>query len=514
MSIMKRLACTLLAAVLLVSLFPLSAILLPPVYDETFTAELPAKVEILKNGENASRRIILLGGSGVVFGADSGLIEENLTDCEVVNFGMYAALGTEVMLELCAPHLHEGDVVVIMPELSEQTLSDYFHPELYSQALEGRDGEFWSLLAPLNSDYQTMLLGHSFSFLTRKASLLISDDKPTGSGIYRRSAFNERGDLDEAVMEAEASHNIMPGGVDESAMINLENLEPTDEFIEAVQAFAEKAEGAGAAVYFHLPPVNEAAIVAEAAETAEAAEAAGAESAAVKKRAVTKWCLEFSEESGLEILGEPGESLMASGWFYDTNFHPNAEGRKLFSALLIEELRDLLGDKKTSSVDVAGEAPALNESVTGNLSSEDAIYFVYEIENETAILTGLTEEGKRQEKLEIPATVTLSDGAENSTSGQSTTLIPVTRLAAGALEGATVNELYVQDMTLTLEDGCLDGAKNLEAVHLASENPGNYLVGYDLLRGTGARVKVAAEAYTEYLTDYRWSVYTDRIDQE
>ena len=99
---------------------------LPAQYGDTFMGELKYKVELLKN--TPSPRIILVGGSGVAFGEDSALMERELPGYSVVNFGMYAALGTMVMLDLSKPYIRERDIVILIPEQQAQTLSDWFDP--------------------------------------------------------------------------------------------------------------------------------------------------------------------------------------------------------------------------------------------------------------------------------------------------------------------------------------------------------------------------------------------------
>ena len=96
------------------------AFCLPPIYDETYLAALQEKTELLQSIEGP--RVILVGGSGAAFALRSDLLEQEL-GLPVINDGLYAGLGTTVMLDLVKPHLHEGDIVVFLPEQSAQTLS-------------------------------------------------------------------------------------------------------------------------------------------------------------------------------------------------------------------------------------------------------------------------------------------------------------------------------------------------------------------------------------------------------
>ena len=112
--------------------------LLPAQYRETFPGELAVKCELLAQDAEKTR-LVLVGGSAAAFGVDSALLEEQLPQYKVVNFGLYAALGTRVMLDLSEPLLREGDLVVVLPEQQQQTLSDHLGAQTLWQAA---DGEF------------------------------------------------------------------------------------------------------------------------------------------------------------------------------------------------------------------------------------------------------------------------------------------------------------------------------------------------------------------------------------
>ena len=109
---------------------------LPAQYDESFLGELGDKCTLL--AESESPRIVLVGGSSLAFGVDSTLLEQEFPGYRVVNFGLYAALGTQLMLELSDGQFRAGDIVILSPEQQEQTLSCYFNAESTWQALDGR----------------------------------------------------------------------------------------------------------------------------------------------------------------------------------------------------------------------------------------------------------------------------------------------------------------------------------------------------------------------------------------
>ena len=74
---------------------------LPAQYGETFLGELSAQVDRLS--ESRGQRIILVGGSSVPFSLRCDLLEAALPGYTVIDFGLYADIGTSVMLELLEP---------------------------------------------------------------------------------------------------------------------------------------------------------------------------------------------------------------------------------------------------------------------------------------------------------------------------------------------------------------------------------------------------------------------------
>ena len=91
---------------------------LPAQYEETFLGEMKYKMDRLKETASLSeassspvafRRVILVGGSSIPFGFKTALATEALPDLTFVDFGMYADMGTVVMLDWLRPYIKEGD---------------------------------------------------------------------------------------------------------------------------------------------------------------------------------------------------------------------------------------------------------------------------------------------------------------------------------------------------------------------------------------------------------------------
>jgi hypothetical protein len=162
--------------------------MLPPQYSNTFVGELDEKYNRLM--EIDEPKIVVVGGSSVAFGLESEIIEE-YTGMPVVNFGLYAALGTKVMLDLSKGGINEGDIVVLAPELDPQTMSMYFSSETALQAIDDQPSMIFSL--DINNVFS--VIGAMFKHVGQKLEYM-RDGAPNPSGVYNSKNFNEYGDLE------------------------------------------------------------------------------------------------------------------------------------------------------------------------------------------------------------------------------------------------------------------------------------------------------------------------------
>lgn len=428
--------------------------LLPDIYGETFMGELGEKVRLLE--ETEGERIIIVGGSGAAFGVDCALLERELDGYFAVNFGMYAALGTTVMLDLSENLLREGDIVILMPEENAQTLSDYFAPDIMWQGL---DGDF-RLLGRLPGEKLERLAGAFPAFAAAK----LRGDRPRPEGIYRRASFGERGDI-----SAPIAGNVMPGGFDASAPVDFSLLDADEAFVSRVNEYARSARAAGAEVWFAFCPVNSLAVKGSAGEL----------------------YLRLSEKLELPFIGDPADSVMEPEWFYDTNYHLNSAGKTVFTHRLIGAVKAMLRDPSPTDISLP-QPPEMKTGESYSGDDSDAEYFIAE----KGVITGLTDEGRGREALTVPTHI----------SGE-----PVHTIAEGAFSGSGAREIVLQPNVRTIADGAFDGASRLERITLESADPASCRVGYDLMRGTDADIYVPKEALTEYKTDYFWSVYAGRV---
>lgn len=441
------------------------AFCLPPMYDETYLAALQEKTELLQSIEGP--RVILVGGSGAAFALRSDLLEQEL-GLPVINDGLYAGLGTTVMLDLVKPHLHEGDIVVFLPEQSAQTLSTYFNAEAFWQACDGGTHPIGSL----NAQQRGALIGAFLPFAAAKAKLFFAGEKPHGETVYARAAFNAYGDMAAAGRE----RNAMPLGYDPNQPISFDPALPTDAFFASVNDFSTACDRAGATLLFGFCPMNAAAL-----DEHEAAR-------------IPAYCAALETKLDCPLLGSPEASVMDAAWFYDTNFHLNEAGQIAYTARLASQLKEYLHLDAPVLIDIPFASIGPEAELFAEASDD---LFHYARTADGWLVFGLTDAAKAQTVLTVP------DAYES---------LPVQGLGEHALAGATVLEtLRLGANIALLPDGVFGDCPHLKRIELNNPSPGTCPVGRGLLEGTDALVTVPKEAFSAYATNYFWSVHVDRL---
>lgn len=402
------------------------ALCLPARYEETFLGELKVKCRLLE--ETEGKRIILVGGSGIAFGYDSSMLEQQFPEYHVINFGMYAGLGTKVMLDLSQDAVREDDIVILSPEQEAQTLSDYFNGESMWQAADGD----LSLLLKIKRENWGQMLGALPSFAAEKLRYYLKGMNPEPEGVYRRAVFNAYGDIDTDLCE----RNIMPQGYDINTPVRFTQDVWQEEFIEYMNDYADCLKQKGAYVWYRFCPVNE---------------------LAVEEDEISAYYEALQEKLTFPIIGNPHDSVMDAGWFYDTNFHLNLKGKAANTIQCIRDIKAMLGD----SSQIAYEPPKKPElpKETGNAFSDAS-----------KILSSEVYAGNEEiQKVTIPEEIS------------------------------------------SIEDGAFEGCSRLQAIILENAHPSEIRPGQELLRGTDADIYVKDEVLSDYRLNYFWSIYAGRI---
>ena len=351
------------------------AVLTPPIYEDTFVGVLDEKYERLNSVEG--EKIVVIGGSSVAFGLDSDLLEK-YTGMPVVNFGLYAALGTKLMLDLSLSGIGKGDVVVISPEMDAQTLSLFFNAETAWRGIEGNP----SMLFSIGFDNISEMLGGAFVYAGEKLSgKHASEDE----SVYLAKYFDEYGDFSGYPRH----ENKMLAYYDTNTPIELRRAaygEELSDFIDYLNKYIAKCRLRGAEVYFSYGPMNSLAI---------------SEASTPDERA--KLCEYLESEIDCEFITELDLAIFDPGYFFDTNFHLNDAGMRARTLRLSRDLRLACGivGPVVEDEPPAPELPFVDVEFLGY--DENSRYFTYELLPMGAYaIVGLSDEGRTMESLTLP----------------------------------------------------------------------------------------------------------------
>lgn len=337
----RRIVATALAVILAEQVFFLiCGFGLPVQFGDTFMGELKSKYERLK--ETSGKRIVLVGGSGVAFDCDSALMDDFFPSYEIVNFGMYAGLGTKAVMDLFENYIHEGDIVILSPEQSEQTFSDYFNGEYMWQAADGAFG----MLRDLKSENFEAMLGNFPRFALEKLNYVMKGQKPQADSIYQKKSFNTYGDIELDTCR----ENILPNGYDVNQKVRFTEDVVQPEFMDYMNDWAKRLEKKGAVVWYRYCPVNKLSV--------EDMDDLAAYDVFLRQK------LDFP------VIGNPENSLMEAEWFFDTNFHLNQPGKEVNTVQLIRDMKAMLGDDRAVTV----ELPEKPHRTWGEVSAETRIW--------------------------------------------------------------------------------------------------------------------------------------------
>lgn len=337
----RRIVATALAVILAEQVFFLiCGFGLPVQFGDTFMGELKSKYERLK--ETSGKRIVLVGGSGVAFDCDSALMDDFFPSYEIVNFGMYAGLGTKAVMDLSENYIHEGDIVILSPEQSRQTLSNYFNGEYMWQAADGAFG----MLRNIKSENFETMLGNFPRFALEKLNYVMKGQKPQTDSIYQKKSFNTYGDIELDTCR----ENILPNGYDVNQKVRFTEDVVQPEFMDYMNDWAKRLEKKGAVVWYRYCPVNKLSV--------EDMDDLAAYDVFLRQK------LDFP------VIGNPENSLMEAEWFFDTNFHLNQPGKEVNTVQLIRDMKAMLGDDRAVTV----ELPEKPHRTWGDVSAETRIW--------------------------------------------------------------------------------------------------------------------------------------------
>ena len=459
------------------------------VYGNVFVAALGDKYDRLLSSEG--EKIVVVGGSSVAFGLDSARLSQR-TGMDVVNFGLYATLGSKVMLDLSEDGLKSGDIVIFAPELNAQTMSMYFGAKSAWQAIDANH----SLYDTINEHNGQDLEDAKEDFIAEKLEYL-ADGAPNPSGVYTRANFNKYGDV-----SYDRPYNTMTLGYDPNTIFNLDPSEFSLEFIEYFNSYCERMKERGVTVYFSFCPINSLSL-----------------GEGVTEESIDELNVFFHENLNCTVISDLNDYIMDWGYFYDTNLHLNEAGVIARTERLANDLRVAhgMGDEITVSIPTPpGIDPALGGGGEGSDTNSDLFIFEDETMPDGTVvgvkIVGVSDAGKAfsGKELRLPAGV---DGKR------------VLRISADSLAGLTVDDLYIGDGMSYIDDAAFRGA-SIKKIYLEFDctsctvsTPSNddkaAADGFGFMKGApeGCLIVCPEEYRNNYREDYTWSHYYKYFEQ-
>ena len=486
---MKKRIIKLIALVLIVfaplGIFALYADTLPDAYEKTYLGAFDEKYTRLYSAEG--KKIIFIGGSSLPFGLRSDLLENELGgEYEVINFGLYATLGTKFMMDMARDAISEGDIVILCPETAVQTYSLYFNPDATLQALGGLS----TLYTKLSLGDCVALAHNYFEYSFDRIGYARNNNAPDPVGIYRADSLNGYGDI-----SVDRPNNIMNNGYDSNMEIYTDDRLLDGEFIEYVNDYIADARKKGAEVYFNYSPIN---------------------CLAIRSSSQTRAEFETSLKNSLdcELLGTIEDYLIDERYFYDTNFHLNCAGAIYFSNMLALSLKRVLGMEQTTTLEIPAPPPLEADvtvdveigaekvpfdKYTGEPNIDYADIFEYKQSGATYKIVGVKDEYKSVKEVILPSVY----------NGKN-----VTAVEADAFFGcADLEKIHIGKTYKSLSQGAFNGCAALEGVYLYAMD-GNKIIPpiENLLDGAPDSVKIYVPEGSNYSTGYTWSKYLDRFE--
>lgn len=447
------------------------------VYKNVFVAALGDKYERLISIKEP--KIAVVGGSSVAFGLNSALIARHL-DREVVNFGLFATLGSKIMLDLSEDGLNEGDIVVFAPELDEKTLSLYFGARAAWQAIDASPALYDTVWTHNGEELQA----EEESFIEEKKSYK-EDGAPDPSGVYNRRNFNAYGDI-----LYDRPYNTMALGYDPNTIFDLKPEIMSEDFLAYFNNYCARLREKGITVYFSFCPINDKSLAED----------------------TTPESLDAMEQYLIDNLNCPVISsiedyIMDWGYFYDTNLHLNNAGVTARTETLINDLRAEMGIPGDVILDIP-EPPGLEGSGAVDGDNTHANLFTYELmKNGDTVLgakiVGLSEAAASFTGKELTIPASTDDGT------------PVILIEGDVLGGLkTVEKITIGANIGSMADAAFRGCDALREIHVefgteclvsvpGEKEPAGLMEGAP----TGCLIYCDEKYREDFLNHYTWQHY-------
>ncbi len=279
---------------------------LPAMSRGSLMGSILIKQQLAENTPGA--RILVVGGSSVPYSIQCEVIQQQ-TGMPCIAMGATAYLGLEYYLSLLEDHLHQGDLVILAPEIV--MLQDQVSYSTTWMAVENDPG----LLAAVPLSYWPGMVSGYYTYSRQKLDLYRQKGAPTQSPQeqYEAFGFGPWGDI------PGQRESLLESGYDKNNILTLTGDDLAPRVRRAIKDFAKKVQAAGARVVMTWAPFDELAY----AGTADQLDALQAQ---------------LEQQTGLSYLGSLAESMLPGELFYDSNNHLTSQGAELRTQMLLEDL--------------------------------------------------------------------------------------------------------------------------------------------------------------------------------
>lgn len=254
-------------------------------------------------------RLLMVGGSSLAFGVDSGVLEQ-AAGRPVVNLGLHAGFGLEFILRAGEEAARAGDLVVLAIE------GPLLDPDFRSQGvtvLELLDAAPEAArFLPLEAVPALLEAGLEFVGKRPRALALWAAGRTVGDPVYMRSAFDSRGDAVSHLNLASRQGGGRHGGFPPTS------AQAQRRILARLNLFAERVGARGARAAFVMAPVPE-------------------DSYRLQERRLDVFRALLRRKLRMPLLQVP--LFYPRHEFFDTAFHLTAEGRQHRTEALVRALQ-------------------------------------------------------------------------------------------------------------------------------------------------------------------------------
>jgi hypothetical protein len=286
--------------------------------DIDFNAATRDKQQLLE--QQSGPRLILVGGSNLIFGIHSAEIERR-TSYRPVNMGLNVGDGLAFMLNTVEPSVRPGDIVIVSPEYED--FGDYYYgigPYLFAE-VEHRPANLkyfaWgNLMEMMNKGF--IIAGGILRYTVQQQGVTERKWIETKSHVYRRDAFNSYGDL---TGHYDQPNRLKAGYVANGPADAHITPETLARAIERLNSFSASCARQGARVFYSFPPLPK--------ELFER-----------HRTMIQQLAAQLQRQLSFPLLDTPEEITFPTAQFFDAYYHLAAEGGEKRTAILIEKLRE------------------------------------------------------------------------------------------------------------------------------------------------------------------------------